>query len=72
MIKRLLSRLYWWAHRHTERRRMRKRLSTLERRLEAHDMDMVAMEHYPQPVQTKMRAYRERLVEQVETARRFV
>lgn len=47
MIRRLLSRLYWWAHRITERRRMRKRLSTLERRLEAHDMDMVAMEHYP-------------------------
>lgn len=72
MIRRLLSRLYWWAHRIAERRRMRKRLAELERRLANHDMDMVAMEHYPQPVQAKMRAYRERLAEQVETARRFV
>jgi hypothetical protein len=72
MIKPILSRLYWWAHNYTMRRQARKRLVMLESRLLAHDMDMVSMEHYPQPVQERMRAYRERLVTQIENARRVL
>lgn len=72
MISRLLSRLYWWAHRFTERQRMRKRLATLRSRLANHDMDMVAMEHQAMQVNARALEYRARLVEQIETARRFV
>lgn len=72
MIHRLLSRLYWWAHRQSMRRHARKHLAMLQRQLAKHDMDMAAMEHFPQPVRDRMRAYRERPAGQIETARRFV
>lgn len=72
MIKRLLSRLYYWTHAITERQRMRKRLAELERRLTMHDMDMAQMAHFPPTVQARMQEHRSVLVHQIETARRFV
>lgn len=71
-MKSILSRLYWWAHGVTEKRRMRKRLALLENRLLAHDMDMASMAHFPAKVQERMLEHRERIVKQIEVARRFV
>lgn len=72
MIRRILSRLYYWAHRITERQRMRKRLAELEQQLVMHDLDMRLVKHYPKPMQDRMVAYRIRLMKRIETARRFV
>lgn len=70
MINRLLSRLYWWAHKQKMRRRARKRAKELRGRLFAHTMDMTAMENFPQPVQDKMLAHRTWLLEQIEATER--
>lgn len=72
MIRRLYFRLYWWAHRISEKQRMRKRLATLEQQLARHDKDIVQMAHFPKPVQERMLAYRARLTEQIEIARKFI
>lgn len=72
MMRAILSRLYYWAHRITERRRMQKRLAVLEQRLAMHDKDMVSMSHFPARVQERMQEQRAAIVHQIETARRFV
>lgn len=65
MIKRILSKIYWWAHKQKMRRHSRKRAKELRGRLYAHTMDMIAMENFPQPVRDKMQAHREWLLEQI-------
>lgn len=72
MIRRLYSSLYWWAHRITEKQRMRKRLAELEGRLAKHDSDIESMVHFPEPVRQRMVDYRGKLVDQIEVAKRFV
>lgn len=72
VILAILSRVYQRAHNVTEKRRMRKRLVMLQSRLEAHDMDMASMAHFPQNVQGRMREHREFIVKQIEAARGFV
>lgn len=67
MFKHMWSQLYWWAQRQAAKRRKRLRVAELKRRLAAHDNDIAAMSHFPQPVVDKMMAHRQQLVEQIET-----
>lgn len=71
MIHSLYLHLLFWARRQTQKRRARQRVAELEQRLKAWAIDAAAMQNHPPAVQQRMRDYRDRLVKQIENARRF-
>ena len=60
-----------WALRQSRKRRARQRVALLEQRLSAHDQDTLDMAHFPAPVVQRMAKYRERLVAQLELAKKL-
>ena len=60
-----------WALRQRRKRRARQRVTELQQRLLTHDQDMLDMFHFPAPVVQRMAKYRERLVAQLELAKKL-
>ncbi len=72
MIRKLIALFAHWLRQASVRRHARKRLADLQRQLIIHDQDMSTMTHFPQTVQDRMAAYRERLVQQIEAVSKHV
>lgn len=72
VIRGLFAYLRQWQHNRAMRRYARRRLADLQRRLAAHDQDMQTMARYPEPIQERMAAYRERLMQQIEAVSKHV
>lgn len=60
-----------WALRQRRKRRARQRVALLEQRLLAHESDMLDMAHFPAPVVQRMAKYRDRLMAQLELAKKL-
>ena len=71
MIHSLYLRLFTWARRQTQKRRARQRVAELEQRLKAWAIDADAMRGQPLAAQQRMQDYRDRLLKQIENAKRF-
>lgn len=71
MIHSLYLRLLSWARRQTQKRRSRQRVAELEHRLKAFAIDAAAMQNHPPAVQQRMQNHHDRLVKQIENAKRL-
>lgn len=71
MLRNLLTRFVSWARHYQQKRRMRQRVALLEQRLAGLDSDISSMAHFPAHLVQRMVKYRERLVAQLELAKKL-